>query len=317
MSRNFNLGSRDMGRAGQMALNSAAQAGAVSFSTAATQGERWGQFSQFARQELGIKQMERITLETVIAYGERLQERVEAGEMSAATAQNYVSAVNSVLSLATDGKWERVSPTRECGIDHRSGIASENRAIPQSEHERLTSAVSERLGALLQTQRTLGLRFEESAKLDAARALSEARQTGRVTISAGTKGGLEREVPASAQAIDALERAAAVQGRDRSMIPASDSYREFQQQAYRELREAGGAGFHGERHAYAQERYQAFLAAPAPVSEGWGREERFERLAQTLGVSVQEAKAADEWVRLIVADELGHGRPEVTNAYLG
>lgn len=317
MSRNFNLGSRDMGRAGQMALNSAAQAGAVSFSTAATQGERWGQFSQFARQELGIKQMERITPETVIAYGERLQERVEAGEMSAATAQNYVSAVNSVLSLATEGKWERVSPTQDCGIDHRSGIASQSRAIPQSEHERLTSVVSERLGALLQTQRTLGLRFEESAKLNAARALSEARETGRVTISAGTKGGLEREVPASAQAIAALERAAAVQGQDRSMIPASDSYRDFQQAAYRELREAGGSGFHGERHAYAQERYSALTGACAPVVEGWGREERFNRLADVLGVSTEEAKTIDQDAREQIAEELGRGRTEVTNAYLG
>jgi len=166
-------------------------------------------------------------------------------------------------------------------------------------------------------QRTLGLRFEESAKLNAGRALVEAKKTGRVTITAGTKGGLKRTVSASPKAITALVRAAAVQGRDRSMIPASDSYRDFQQAAYRELREAGGTGFHGERHSYAQERYEALIGAPAPVVEGWKRNERFERLAEAVGVTLQEAKAADAWARWIVAVELGHRRTEVTNAYLG
>ena len=317
MSRNFDIGSRDMGRAGQMALNSAAQVGAVSFSTAATNGARWNEFASFAKAEMGVKQMERITQEIVIAYGERLQERVEAGKMSAATAQNYVSAVNSVMSLATPGKWESVSPTKDCGIDQRSGIATENKAISETRHGELKEAVSERLGALLDLQREIGLRFEESAKINAAASLLEAKETGLVSIEAGTKGGLERTVPASPEAISALERAAAIQGEDRSMIPASVSYRDFQQSVYRELREAGGSGFHGERHTFAQERYRELAGAPAPIVEGWSRDERFERLADALGVSTDEAKAIDQDARQQVAQELGHGRTEVTNAYLG
>lgn len=306
-----------MGRAGQMAMNSAAQAGAVSFSTAATQGERWGEFANFARHEMGVRYMEGVTTETVIAYGEKLQEKVEAGEMSAATAQNYISAVNSVMRMATEGNWQSVSPTKECGIDQRSGIASENKAISDENHAKIAGEVSDRLSAILDLQRSLGLRFEESAKINAVAALEQAQATGRVSVDAGTKGGLEREVPASPQAITALERAAAVQGSDRSMIPASNSYREFQQVAYQELRQAGGSGFHGERHAYAQARYNELTGAPAPLVEGWGREERFERLADALGVSAEEAKAIDQDARMQVAAELGHGRVEVTNAYLG
>ena len=317
MSRNYNLGSRDMGRAGQMALNSAAQSGAVSYSTAATNGERWGEFAQFARDELGVKYMEKVTPEGVIAYGEALQEKVSAGEMSAATAQNYVSAVNSVMNLATEGKWESVSPTKDCGIDHRSGIASENKAISAEKHAEIGVAVSDRLSAILDLQRELGLRFEESVKIDAGKALSEAQERGNVTIDAGTKGGLKRTVPASPQAVAALERAATIQGGDRSLIPASNSYREFQQAAYAELREAGGSGFHGERHAYAQARYEAIAGAPAPIVAGWSRGERLDRLAEALGVSKEEAKAKDEEARIQVAKELGHGRTEVTNAYLG
>lgn len=317
MSRNFNQGSRDMGRAGQMCLNSAAEAGAVSFSTAATNGERWGEFANFARAELGVKYMEKIDQAAVVAYGERLQEKVQAGEMSASTAQNYVSAVNAVMSLATQGRWESVSPTKDCGIDQRSGITTENRAISEARHDELKAGVGERLGAMLDLQRSLGLRFEESAKINAAGALAEARETGRVTISAGTKGGLEREVPASPEAVSALERAEAIQGKDRSMIPSEQSYASFQAESYRELREAGGAGFHCERHAFAQDRYEALTGAPAPVVEGWGRDERFERLADALGVSTDEVKAIDQDARQQVAQELGHGRTEVTNAYLG
>lgn len=318
LSRNYNLGSRDMGRAGQMALNSAAQSGAVSFGTAATNGERWGEFAEFARQEMGVKYMEGVTSATVIAYGEKLQERVEAGEMSAATAQNYVSAVNSVMKLATEGAWRSISPTKSCGIDQRSAIASENKAISSEKHAELTSGgISERLSAIMDLQRSMGLRFEESAKLDAGKALEQAKETGRVSIEAGTKGGLEREVPASPAAVAALERAAAIQGADRSMIPAKNSYKDFQRAAYQELREAGGSGFHGERHAFAQERYLELTGASAPVVEGWSREERFERMAEALGVSRDEAKAIDESARQQVAEELGHGRMEITNAYLG
>lgn len=305
-----------MGRAGQMALNSAARAGAVSYSTAATNGERWGEFAQFARQE-GVKYMEGVTKETVIAYGQTLQEKVSAGEMAAATAQNYISAVNGVMSLATEGKWESVSPTKDCGISQRSGIASKNSAISEDRHSQLMANLSERTGALLDLQRTLGLRFEESAKLDARGALEEARERGIVSIEAGTKGGLEREVPASSEAISALERAAAVQGDHHSMIPAHQSYAEFQREAYQQIREAGGNGFHCERHFYAQERYQSLTGASAPVTAGWSREERFERMAEQLGVSVEEAKAIDNDARQQIAEELGHGRIEVTNAYLG
>lgn len=307
-----------MARAGAMALNNAARVGAVSFSTAATNGERWGEFAQFSRDELGVKYMEKVTPDGVIAYGERLQERVEAGEMSAATAQNYLSAVNSVMKIATEGKWQSISPTKDCGIDKRSAIAAENKAISAEKHVELTGgATSERLSAIMDLQRSLGLRFEESAKIDAGKALAEARETSRVKVEAGTKGGLARNVPASPAAVAALERAALVQGGDRSMIPHSNSYREFQQSAYQELREAGGGGFHGERHAFAQERYLELTGAPAPVVQGWRREERFDRLAEALGVSKDEAKAIDQDSRMQVAEELGHGRVEVTNAYLG
>ena len=68
MSRNFGLGSRDMGTAGQYALNNSARDGAVSFSTAATNGERWNSFTAWAK-ENDVKKMENVTQELVREYG--------------------------------------------------------------------------------------------------------------------------------------------------------------------------------------------------------------------------------------------------------
>ena len=57
MSRNFGLGSRDMGMAGRFALKACARNGVVSFSTAATNGDRWQFFAAWAKKE-GVKKME-------------------------------------------------------------------------------------------------------------------------------------------------------------------------------------------------------------------------------------------------------------------
>lgn len=301
-----------------MALNAAAQRGAVSFSTAATNGERWGQFAAWAR-ESGINKMEKITPEAVRCFGLGLSERVHNGEMAPSTAQNLISAVNSVMELATNTNrgWRSVSPTKDCRIPARSGIARESKAINPAEHARLTGAVTERIATLLALQRNLGLRFEESAKLNAVRALVEAHNNGQVHIKAGTKGGRARRVPASPAAIAALEQASRIQAGDRSMIPQAQNYAQFQSGAYRELIQAGGSGFHGERHHYAQMRYQEIVGTPSPVAAGWSRTERFERLAERLGIPPAMAREIDREARLRIAQELGHGRLEVTHAYLG
>lgn len=316
MSRNFNAGSRDMARAGQMIMNQQAAAGACSFGTASTVGERWGQFSKFAREE-GVKYMEQVTTDIVASYGEALQDKVATGKISISTAQNCISAVNTVMSVGSRGNWQRVSPTRDCGISSRCGIASKSKAIDQIEHDTLKSGVSERIGVLMDLERLLGLRFEESALLNARQALNQASTTGRIDITAGTKGGRERTVSVSSAAEVALVRAAEIQGRDKSMIPTGQSYAQFQSLAYRELAAAGGKGFHGERHAFAQSRYFELTGAPSPVEAGWPRTERIKALASYLGISEIDAKVIDESARLGIAEELGHSRQEITNAYLG
>ena len=95
------------------------------------------------------------------------------------------------------------------------------------------------MGALLSLQRSLGLRFEEAAKLDAQRALAQAERHGQIRIEDGTKGGLVRQVPCQSPAQHHALAQAAAQQEGRSLIPPSMSYKDFRTAAYSELRSAG------------------------------------------------------------------------------
>ena len=308
--RNFGLGSRDMAWAGKIALKT--QSG-LSFSGIATVSERWGQFCAWAEGQ-GIKKMESVTKETLVRYGTGLADKVRLGELSAATAQNYVSAANRVMEIASGDRLVSVSPTKDCGIPKRSGIATESRAIGENDHQATQGRVSPRLGALLDLQREFGLRFKESCLLNANKALQEAKTHGWVRIIDGTKGGRARTVPITQpeRQMAALERAAAVQD-GRSMVPNQTRYIDFARACYRE-----SGNHHGERHSYAQSRYETLVGAPCPVAAGVAHGTAHHRfLAGRLGVSTTQARDLDQQVRLQIAEELGHGRASITNQYLG
>ena len=309
MSRNFGLGSRDMGTAGQYALNNSARDGAVSFSTAATNGDRWQSFANWAKDE-GVKKMENVTAELVKEYGKELAEKVNSGEMAAATAQNYVSAINSVMAIATQGDWKSVSPTKDCSISERSHVRQDAPgALDRTAYSRALDAVraevGERAAAVVELARELGLRSKEASLLDARAALDEAKERGAITVDAGTKGGREREVPITSPAqVEALQRAATAQGADRSMIPADQSWSQWREGELREARElvqaATGGGLHDLRAAYACERYESLAGHAAPCT----------------GAAIQD-KDRDAAARMAVAEELGHGRIDVVSEYLG
>lgn len=309
MSRNFGLGQRDMGKAGEVALQNSAREGAVSFSTASTNGDRWQSFTQWAK-ENDVKKMENISQELVQKYGQELAERVSQGEMAAATAQNYVSAVNSVMTIATKGEWQSVSPTKACGIEQRSAVRQDapgalDRAAYGRAVEAVRDQVGERAGAAVELCRELGLRSKEASLLDARGALAEASARGTVTITEGSKGGREREVPITNQGQrEALDRAAQAQGDARAVMPPDQNWKTWREGELRDARELvqehTGGGLHDLRAAHACERYEQLTGHAAPCAGG--------EIAD---------KARDEAARLAVAEELGHGRAEVVAEYVG
>ena len=254
--------------------------------------------------------MENVTPELVKEYGQELAEKVNNGDMSASTAQNYVSAVNSVMNIATGNKWESVSPTKDCGIAQRSAVregapGALDRAAFGRAVEAVRDQVGERAGAVVELARELGLRSKEASLLDARGALTEAQERGAVTISDGTKGGREREVPITSEGQrEALERAAQAQGDARAVMPPGENWQTWREGELRDAREVvqehTGGGLHDLRAAYACERYETLTGHAAPCAGG----------------EITD-RDRDSAARLAVAEELGHGRAEVVSEYVG
>ena len=154
---NYGLGNRDMAWAGYNALKR--DSSGRSFSGIDTTAMRWGRFCEWAKGQ-EIKRMEKIGKADVVRYGVDLAGQVKAGQMEESTAQNYVSAVNTVMEIARGDRAVSVSPRADCGIGKRTGIATASRAISEDEHRRVQERLSERLGAILELERYLGPAFQ-------------------------------------------------------------------------------------------------------------------------------------------------------------
>ncbi|MCX2682213.1 hypothetical protein OOZ15_19905, partial [Galbibacter sp. EGI 63066] len=160
-----------MSKAAKFAANNAVHDGAMGFKHAAGIAREFAQFSAFSRDN-GVRQMEHITRDLVIRYGEQLADRVSNHEIGQGHAQNAVSAINSVMRLATQGEWKSVSPTKECGIDQRNAIReTPPTGLDRAPLERGMAALSERGAAVAELAREFGLRSKESSLFDARAAL--------------------------------------------------------------------------------------------------------------------------------------------------
>jgi len=305
MAKNFGWGSRVMPDAARNAMQKMTD---NSFKTIADCEQRFSKFCEYAKDN-GVGRLERVTKELVIEYGRELADKVDAEEMKASTAQVYVSAVNTAMKAASRGNWKSVSPTRECNISQRSHIR-ETPTISRENAERaiqsLNSQGLDRQAAVASLALNLGLRSKEASLLNAKTALAQAEKRGVVTISDGTKGGREREIPITHERqIEALKEAANAQGAARAVMPGNENWKEWRGGGLREAREhvqsvASATGLHDLRASYASERYQSLTGHPAPCEGG--------------KITDREA---DKAARLQISSELGHNRIDVVSAYLG
>ncbi len=307
--RNFGFG-KQMAWAGKQALQD--RYGDGHYATVAAHAERWGQFAAWAKAELGLRDARDVDPSVVTAYGEALAERVGAADHSVAYAQNLLSTVNVVLEALRGDRLVRVSPAALVG--QRSHVRTEPpRGLDRAAVNRCVTHLEERghprLAAVVDLARSLGLRAREASMLDARAALRQATERQAVNVTAGTKGGrghrVDRWVPASQRAVAALRRAAVAQGTGRNLIPAAQSWRQWNDHLHH-VWSAAAARFglgklHDLRAAYACERYAALTGSPAPACAG-------HRAA---------ARELDRNARATIAAELGHARVDVVAAYIG
>jgi hypothetical protein len=306
--RNFGFGKR-MEWAGKNAL--ADRYGDGHYATRAAHVERWGRFVAYAK-TTGIKDAREVTPELISSYGRTLADEVRSGDMAVAYAQNLLSSINVVLESLRDDRQMRVSPASLVGqrMNVRSTApAGMDRNLVALAAQALRDRRDERVAAVAELARDLGLRFREASLLDARASLSQARALGKINITEGTKGGRGREVdrwiPVSNRALHSLEQAVAVQGEGRNLISPEMNYHQWRDHAYAAWVPVSGsyrlAGFHDLRAAYACDRYKQFTGYVAPVISG-------RRIPE---------KEADHAARQIISHELGHSRIDVVAAYIG
>lgn len=312
--RNFGLKSRDMALAGKNAMRDAGD----SFKSIAVKTGHFNQFVDHLR-DIGVKDLRQVDQSHVRSFAAELAERYEQGQISASTAQNMLSAVNSTMAYARQDNRCTVHAVRDAGLPSRSHIATESKAVSQEMHLATQMQVSDRLAVQLELQRELGLRMKESCLINASAALQQAEKSGVVKIIAGTKGGRPREVPiTSKKQINALQNAAVLQQKDRSMVPAEQSIKSYINSCYKQLEGTVMAGFHGERHHYANSRYEQITGVKSPVEAGMKHgSAHINYIAEKINITTEKAKSLDQNARSRIAEELGHSRMSITNSYLG
>ncbi|MCC6048724.1 MAG: integrase domain-containing protein [Thermodesulfobacterium sp.] len=247
------------------------------------------------RDHIGIKSLKKLDQGVVRAYVEHLKSKVEAGELSRKTAENYLSAFNKIVEYVNERlnkNLETVSPKSE-GLS-RGSFVYVDRAVSQETHQKFLSFLSQkediRAQALyhsVQLQREFGLRLRESLAIK-TETISKALETGtlHLTKTDGTKNGREREIPILTESQrEALKKALDFMKENGlfSLAPTEtlkEQYR-FAYEVKREFEAQTGERFtfHGERHAFAQRL----------ISEGVDR------------------ATVSAW--------LGHGREEITKVY--
>jgi len=243
----------------------------------------------------GVQKWTNLTNKHVAAVIHSWQDR----KLAVATLKEYLSGVRVVAKFFGNTKISKTNS--DFGIEKRIYVTNTDKALHQTAFDKAietlkagSNTLGHRVAAQLQLQRALGLRNEESMKFSPRSVLSD----GRVLVSAGTKGGRERilsEISDHGRA--AIQYAKSVmQKGDRNTMPKLMTERQWKNYFYRTARQVGiskdksGASSHGNRHYYAQQRYQTI---------GWTK--------------------LDQDARQILKAELGHGpdRDSVISQYIG
>ena len=311
--RNHGLKSRDMQRA---LFNGIEQLGG-SFATTAAKKSHVRDFVSYMKKN-GIYILNKITQSDMKSWGESLKQKVESSEIKASTAQDKISAINTILSYARRDNKLHIRAVADINIPKRSYVAKQDKSSTIADLNALKGNIDDRLFVLTRMQREFGLRFKESCLIDAKRTLIQAEKHGVINIERGTKGGRARAIHiTSDRQINILKLAAELQGTDRSMIPSHISFAQYQNRSYKSIANVSN-GFHQHRHAYSNQRYYDLTGVNSPVKakvkHGY---QHHKYMADQLNISLLAAKIIDKKARLQIAQELGHGRISITNNYLG
>ncbi|WP_150468494.1 integrase domain-containing protein [Francisella sp. SYW-9] len=163
--------------------------------------------------------------------------------------------------------------------------------------------LNNRQSLAIQLQREFGLRREESLKFQPNYAIKD----NRIELkSSWTKGGRPRTIPIlNEKQKELLQKVKDIAGKG-SLIESDKKYYQAREALDKACQRAEIKNMHGFRHAYAQDRYRQLTGRECPKNGGL-----------TSKQLTPEQKIQDFETRMIISEELGHGREEITVQYLG
>ncbi|WP_331385859.1 integrase domain-containing protein [Deferribacter desulfuricans] len=247
-------------------------------------------------------------------------------------ATNIISSLNRVFDHY--GRDDLKLSAKAEGLNRGSRYYNIDRSVSEQTHNQLTDYLTEKylstgdirfiaLRIQVEMERTFGLRFKESALHDLK---GIHKKDNLLDVVKGTKGGNPRKVPIlNDKGYELLDYARDFKKEfdfNRSLIPDDMKFQQWQNFAYgvvKSFNEQNGTNyhFHGERHYYAQTRYQELTGFDAPVKSGFLNGSYLNVMADYYGITLEEAKEIDIEARLTISEELGHHRIDITNYYLG
>ncbi|HKJ84204.1 MAG TPA: integrase domain-containing protein [Mariprofundaceae bacterium] len=307
MSRNYGWKSRDMFSAAMMSIRHGVYHKEFSYSSYGTLCYRFRKFVSFL-QDNGINRLESISPDCVIRYGKGLADLVMHEQIQSCYAQCLVSAINTVLSKASSGQWESISPTRDCEIPKRSSV----RRCPTCALsiicegiEKIRMSGLHRQAYIAELCIFLGLRVKEASLIDCVSSYNELLGDGIISITKGSKGGRPRKLEEiNPDQVEIIKKAAEFQGSGDSLIPENMNWKKWNNnelsKGRKVLRYLNIYGYRELRSAYAAEKYFSITNQPAPCNGG--------RIVD---------KDLDKHARQVIAKELGHGRIDVVSSYIG
>ena len=273
----------------------------------ATQANRKAMLSLFSEQlkECGYKVNQMRPSDLKGRHINALVTKWKSEDKSTGTIKNRMTALRWWADKC--GKAEIVKDNAIYGIEKRVYVTNENKSV--SLHDLDLSKIDENIAQSLRLQDAFGLRREESMKFQPEFALDGQTIDNAKYIrlkDSWTKGGRPRTIPISneKQRQELKNAYAQAVKNGGSLIPKEKSYKAHKSNFEAVTHGLGVGQTHGLRHGYAQNRYLELMGFPCPAVGG------------SRSLSADEV-ARDKEIRMLISEELGHSRINITSVYLG
>ncbi len=266
----------------------------------ATQADRRAILTQFSKDlvslKYGLRDIYNLKEKHILAVIQFWQDK----KLKSSTIKNRMAVLRYLAKKIN--KPNLIPDNNKLGIQKRTYVPVKNRAFHDPSFSKITNQY---VHISLELQRVFGLRREESLKIKPHIADKNDKLE---LLPSWCKGGRGRSIPIRTEEQRYwLEQAKILATKfNHSLIPQDKNYIQHRYVYDKQVTRAGLKNMHGLRHAYAQKRYKELTGWEAPINGGIK--------SRSL---TPEQKKIDYQARMILTEELGHSREQITVNYLG